>query len=118
MPAPPSTGTAELQHKLHGALTGTTFRIGTNVLVGRFDPELGPVDVDLGEFESTDHISRRHARIYRQGDNWLVEDLGSKNGVFIRRAAEGTRRISAPTAMLQGDEVSFGMVTFVFQLPA
>jgi two-component system, cell cycle response regulator len=30
-----------------------------------------------------DSVSRRHARVFREGDNWLVEDLGSTNGSYV-----------------------------------
>lgn len=37
-------------------------------------------------------MSRRHARLYREGDEWLVEDLGSRNGTLLngRRITEAT----------------------------
>ncbi len=28
-------------------------------------------------------LSRQHARIYREGDTWLIEDLGSRNGTQV-----------------------------------
>lgn len=28
-------------------------------------------------------LSRRHARLYRDGDSWMIEDLGSRNGTFL-----------------------------------
>ncbi len=28
-------------------------------------------------------VSRRHARFYKKGDKWLVEDVGSTNGTFV-----------------------------------
>lgn len=39
-------------------------------------------------------ISKVHARLTRQGDTWLVEDQGSRNGVFIngQRSARGVLR--------------------------
>lgn len=30
-----------------------------------------------------DSVSRRHARVYRDGHNWMVEDLGSTNGSYV-----------------------------------
>ena len=33
-----------------------------------------------------DTVSRHHARIYREGDRWLVVDLDSTNGTFVHRA--------------------------------
>ncbi len=109
------TQTAVLRLKEHGVVTDRTFVIGSDVLVGRFDAELGPVDVDLSGLGPTDHISRRHARIHRRGHDWVVEDLGAKNGVFVRNSNGANQRIAAPTPLRVGDEVSFGMVTFLFE---
>jgi len=30
-----------------------------------------------------DSVSRRHARVFRVGDQWMVEDLGSTNGSYV-----------------------------------
>lgn len=30
-----------------------------------------------------DSVSRRHARVYRQGNHWLIDDLGSTNGSYV-----------------------------------
>ena len=38
-----------------------------------------------------DYVSTRHARIYRSGDGYLVEDLGSTNGTYLNN-----ERLSAP----------------------
>lgn len=111
--AMPGSG-SQLQLKQHGALTDRVFKIGRDVIVGRFDPDKGPVDVDLSDLGPTDHISRHHARIQLQGSRWIVEDLGSKNGVFVRSPGGVNQRIAGPHSLLTGDEVSFGMVTFVF----
>ena len=43
-------------------------------------------------------LSRRHARIFRDGDRLLVEDLGSSNGTLVNGV-----RISAPTAIVAND---------------
>lgn len=64
-----------------------------------------PLDVELGQEEVTlgknpekntlviadNRISREHARIYRSGDAYFLEDRGSKNGTFLngRRLAAG-----------------------------
>jgi len=39
-----------------------------------------------------------------------VEDLGSKNGTFVRG-----KRIAEPVSLRDGDEVRLGLVTFVFR---
>lgn len=45
-------------------------------------------------------LSRRHARLYRDGERLLVEDLGSQNGTFVN-----DRRIEGPTELQPGDVV-------------
>ncbi|HEY0143060.1 MAG TPA: FHA domain-containing protein [Thermoanaerobaculia bacterium] len=52
---------------------------------------------------NTADVSRRHARITIDGSTATLEDLGSKNGTFV-----GTRRLEAPLALHDGDEIVFG----------
>lgn len=42
-------------------------------------------------------LSRRHARLFRDGgDDWLIEDLGSRNGTFVNgRRIEGAEPVHA-----------------------
>ena len=49
------------------------------------------------------NVSRRHARLFRQGDALYVEDLGSYTGVRINGA-----RIDRPTALCDGDHLTIG----------
>ncbi|CAM3984351.1 FHA domain-containing protein [Helcobacillus massiliensis] len=59
-----------------GPLKGTTIRLGASpVLIGRA-PECTLVLND-------DYASNRHARIFPDGDDWFVEDLGSTNGTML-----------------------------------
>ncbi len=44
-----------------------------------------------------DSVSRRHARIHNDGSRWIVEDLGSKNGVRV----DGSRVEQAELAVNQ-----------------
>ena len=43
-------------------------------------------------------LSRRHARLHREDDAWLIEDLGSRNGTFVNG-----RRIDQQQAIRPGD---------------
>jgi DNA-binding winged helix-turn-helix (wHTH) protein len=72
---------------------------GENVL-GR-DP-LSVVCVDVAS------VSRHHARIVVEEDQATLEDLGSKNGTFLRG-----RRLKAPAALRDGDEIRVGTVPMV-----
>jgi pSer/pThr/pTyr-binding forkhead associated (FHA) protein len=101
----------------YGAFTGDEIPLmGERLVVGRFDPETGPVDVDLSSVPDSEHISRHHAELYREGGQWFVRDLGSTNGVFVRTgdAAFGPR-ITAPRQLSDGDEVAFGNARLVFR---
>jgi serine phosphatase RsbU (regulator of sigma subunit) len=52
----------------------------------------------------SDHsMSRQHARIAPQGDGWVVEDLGARNGTFVNGA-----RIDGPKPISPGDVVKMG----------
>lgn len=101
-----------------GAVTGEAYPLsGARLTVGRFDAETGPVDIDLSQAPEAAQISRNHAEVYREGDVWMVRDLGSTNGVFVRAGGAGTfgPRITEPRQLAHGDEVSFGNARFVFQ---
>ncbi|NEA69124.1 FHA domain-containing protein, partial [Streptomyces sp. SID12488] len=50
-----------------------------------------------------DYSSSRHARIFPQGDQWFVEDLGSTNGTFV-----GEQKVEQPTPVPNGTAVRIG----------
>ncbi len=82
-------------------------------LVGRTDPQSNIFpDVDLSKFDPETKISRRHARIWRQGDNYLVEDLGSINGTVVNDSVKlGPRQ---PRTLESGDRLRLGETTLHF----
>jgi Domain of unknown function (DUF1707)/Inner membrane component of T3SS, cytoplasmic domain len=53
-------------------------------------------------------VSRWHARLYRQDDQWLLSDLGSTNGTRLNGW-----RVTTGVPVKPGDHVSFGSVSFV-----
>jgi DNA-binding winged helix-turn-helix (wHTH) protein len=75
---------------------------GENVL-GR-DPDL-PARIDHPQ------ISRRHARIVLRGRRATVEDLGSKNGTFVR-----DERIEGPVSLSDGETFRLGRQVLIFHL--
>jgi DNA-binding winged helix-turn-helix (wHTH) protein len=71
---------------------------------------LGRVEDGLAWIES-EWVSRRHARIVVSGEAATLEDLGSKNGTFLRG-----KRISGPQPLSDGDEICLGRVTMIFRV--
>jgi DNA-binding response OmpR family regulator len=57
-------------------------------------------------------VSREHTRLRREGRRWFVDDLGSTNGTYLN----GERVINS-MALLDGDSLKVGDVTFVFHDP-
>jgi pSer/pThr/pTyr-binding forkhead associated (FHA) protein len=75
------------------------------VALGPGENLLGRVDDGVAWIESPT-VSRRHARILVEGGRATLEDLGSKNGTFVRG-----ERISAPTPLIHGDVIRLGRVS-------
>lgn len=105
--------TARLVLKRNGVETDMTFEFRPPATVGRFDPTVGPVDVDLASLDEAQYISRKHARITLSEEGWLLEDLGSSNGSYVLRG-DFERVESSP--LVDGDEVAFGNARFVFRV--
>ncbi|SMB81931.1 FHA domain-containing protein [Deinococcus hopiensis] len=111
------TGEAKLGVKKFGAPTGESIPLqGDRLVVGRFDASSGPVDIDLSSLGGQEHISRRHAELYREQGVWSVRDLGSTNGVYIKRKGESgfSPRLQEPAALADGDELAFGNLMLIF----
>lgn len=88
-----------------------------SVTIGKFDPDTGPVDVNLEKFIDSDNISRKHAELYQERGQWKIKDLGSTNGVFIRRSSESNfgARITLPETLNSGDEIAIAQTFLRFQ---
>jgi serine phosphatase RsbU (regulator of sigma subunit) len=71
-----------------------------------FDRELDQSSVVVGRAPSSDlvledrFLSRTHARLFAEGDELLVEDLGSYNGTFVNGV-----RVEQPTRVRPGDSI-------------
>src|SRR5512133_553533 len=92
-------------------------------LVMRSGPSVGnvyPLDKNemfLGRDLSNDivindpEISRRHSRLFTQGNTIAVEDLGSTNGTFVNG-----QRLMGPNVLRPGDVITFGeRMSLVFE---
>jgi FHA domain len=54
-------------------------------------------------------VSRRHARITVDPDRIILEDLGSKNGTFVRG-----QRVVGPVELSDGDAICIGTTWLIF----
>jgi serine/threonine-protein kinase len=82
-------------------------------LVGRTDPHSNIFpEIDLSRFDSETKVSRRHARIWREGETFLVEDLGSVNGTVINDSVRLAPR--QPRVLDSGDKLRLGETTLHF----
>ena len=88
-------------------------------LVGRRDPmsNIFP-EIDLSKFDPQTKISRRHARIWREGTSFMVEDLGSSNGTILLPVVNETVRLlpHQPHVLTNGDKLKVGDTTMHFVL--
>ena len=67
---------------------------------------------DAGVWIDAPGVSRHHARILLDGAGAAVEDLGSKNGTYLRG-----QRISASAPLIDGDQIRLGPILITFRIP-
>ncbi len=79
-----------------GALAGTSLGLtDEQITIGRAD--------DATLVLSDDYASTRHARLFPQDGQWLVEDLGSTNGTYLDR-----QKVTQPTPVPIGVPIRIG----------
>jgi hypothetical protein len=79
-----------------GNLAGTTITLGDQqITIGRA-PDATLVLTD-------DYASTRHARLFPQNGEWIVEDLGSTNGTYLDR-----QKVSRPTLVQMNVPIRIG----------
>jgi pSer/pThr/pTyr-binding forkhead associated (FHA) protein len=94
----PLPAKATPQHLLvtAGALAGTSLGLtDQQITIGRAD--------DATLVLADDYASTRHARLFPQDGQWLVEDLGSTNGTYLDR-----QKVTAPTPVPIGVPIRIG----------
>lgn len=117
---PQGVQSAQLVLVEFGSVTDTAIPLQNSpVIVGKFDPSQGPVDLDMSRFAGSEYLSRQHAELYFD-DGWMVRDLGSTNGVFIRKSgqAQFQPRLQSPAPLENEDVIAFGNVHFIFRTTA
>jgi predicted component of type VI protein secretion system len=90
-----------------GPTPGTVFELSkSDMTIGR---DLGN-DYVINDVE----ISRKHLRLLLQGENYIIEDLGSTNGSFVNG-----QRLTGSHVLIPGDLISLGEhVTLVVEASA
>lgn len=86
------------------------------IMKGR-NPLLVGRDESLANLVINDvYISRSHAAIFQEGENFFLQDLNSKNGTFLNgeRLAPGER---SARPLKDGDKIRFNIVEFRFLVP-
>ena len=68
---------------------------------------------DAAAWIDSTSVSRHHARILVDGARATLEDLGSKNGTWLRG-----QRLSSPMPLADGDEIRVGSVRLTFHVLA
>jgi pSer/pThr/pTyr-binding forkhead associated (FHA) protein len=91
-----SRGTPQRMVVTAGPLSGTAFPLtDAQITIGRAD--------DATLVLTDDYASTRHARIFPQDGQWIVEDLGSTNGTYLDR-----QKVTHPTPVPVGVPVRIG----------
>lgn len=96
------------QHQLvmkQGPVPGKTFELTRDELtIGR--------DIKNEIVINDAEVSRRHCRLFLQGDEYTIEDLGSTNGTFVNE-----QRVTGQRALHSGETIRVGdNVTLVYEL--
>jgi pSer/pThr/pTyr-binding forkhead associated (FHA) protein len=87
-----------------GGRSGETYTLrGERVTIGRHP--------DAAIFLDDVTVSRNHAVVVREGDDWVIVDEGSLNGTYVNRR-RGDR-----TVLSDGDEIQIGKYKFTYIVP-
>jgi len=100
-----------IRHRLVDLATGTAFFFsnGDETTIGRADPVTGILpDIDLTPVDVNRSVSRRHAKIIRRGNDYLVlEEVGTVNGTYVNEQRIPT---GVPVPVHNGDQVKIGLI--------
>jgi Inner membrane component of T3SS, cytoplasmic domain len=95
-PVRPGRGSPRILVVTAGALKGTSLDLAQQqITLGRAN--------DATLVLNDDYASSRHARIFPQDGQWIVEDLGSTNGTYLDR-----QKVTQPTPVPLGVPIRIG----------
>ena len=95
-PQRPGRGSPRVLVVTAGALKGTSLDLAEQqITLGRAN--------DATLVLNDDYASSRHARIFPQDGQWIVEDLGSTNGTYLDR-----QKVTRPTPVPLGVPIRIG----------
>ena len=95
-PAKPGRGEPQRLLVTGGQLSGTTLPLTEQqITIGRSN--------DATLVLNDDYASSRHARLFPQDGQWIVEDLGSTNGTYLDR-----QKVTQPTPVPTGVPIRIG----------
>ena len=95
-PARGGRGTPQRLLVTAGALAGTSLALTEQqITIGRAN--------DATLVLNDDYASSRHARLFPQDGQWIVEDLGSTNGTYLDR-----QKVTQPTPVPTGVPIRIG----------
>lgn len=88
----------------NGPQTGRRYELKSDRYVMGRHPDCHIV-IDVGA------VSRNHCQVIREGENYFLEDLGSRNGTFLN---DEPRKIEGRRPLKPGDQIRVCEVTFSF----
>jgi hypothetical protein len=95
-PARAARGTPQRLLVTGGSLAGTSIGLADQqITIGRAN--------DASLVLSDDYASSRHARLFPQNGQWIVEDLGSTNGTYLDR-----QKVTQPMPVPAGVPIRIG----------
>jgi serine/threonine protein kinase len=87
---------------------------GNSAIIGRKGSGADHVDIDLSRLKrNTDLISRHHAEVIRNGTDYYIRDLGSRNGTYV--VGKGRLGRDQLYKLNDRDKVAFADVAFEFR---
>ncbi len=88
----------------------------TPLLIGRSGPRTPHApDIDLSVLPGGETVSHRHAQLQKQGEQWVLIPLPSRNGTFVGGTPLPPHQ---PYVLRSGDVISFGSIRCVFTAAA